>query len=103
MGQSFNPEQLLQNIPPDVLKNFNPEMLKNFDMNKFNQLMKAFNGSNQSQGQRAGAPQNNSTRQTNYSSQPVKPSGGFDENQLKSLLTPEQLELFQSLRKTMKD
>ena len=159
MGQSFNPEQLLKNIPPELLKNFNPDMLKNFDVNKFNQLMQAFNNGAQA-GQPAGSnaygaraaagssanpgsayssgagaanrgnaytsggaaagsstygsnagPAGSSTYGSGAGSNTYgngaaaagssAPASGFNEEQLKALLTPEQLKLFESLKKSM--
>ena len=102
MQSSFNPEQLLKNI--------NPELLKNFDMNKFGQLMEAvnsgnfqnfqaqpappnFSGQNQNSAQKNPAPQNQTSQNP--------PPSGFDEDRLKALLTPEQLKLYESLKRSM--
>lgn len=98
MSQSFNPEQLFKNIPPDVLKNFNPEMLKNFDVNKFNQLMQTLNANTPTRPGPSGTKQNEQfyNEAVNY-----KTDNSVNEAQLKALLTPEQLRLFESLRKSM--
>lgn len=98
MSQSFNPEQLFKNIPPDVLKNFNPEMLKNFDVNKFNQLMKTLNANTSSGPEPSKSKQN---KQFYNEAANDKTDNSVNEAQLKALLTPEQLRLFESLRKSM--
>ncbi len=115
--------------PQDLLKNMNPEMLKNFDMNKFNQLMAAMNngGGNNGAGRgphpannKAGSPNTNNHNNSgnNHSSAGSQnspgngpgsngfdtnsfDSSGFDAEQLKSMLTPEQLEMFESIQKSM--
>ena len=97
MQSSFNPEQLL--------KNNNPELLKNFDMNKFSQLVNAMNSGNLSQAL-AGTPASNNPAPAtsgavkNQASKPQSPPD-FDEERLKSLLSPEQLQLYESLKKSM--
>lgn len=101
MGQSFHPEQLLKNIPPELLKNFNPEMLKNFDVNKFNQLMQAFNSGNPSGASNSPDEPRHSTPRAPRQAAPREVDNSFNEEQLKALLTPEQLKLFESLKNSM--
>ena len=111
MKPSINPEQ--------VLKNINPELLKNIDLNKFNQLVQAINSGNfpgsekfpfssfqndslnsRFQGNKNSYRQSEPDRE---SSPPAfeTPVSGFNEERLKALLSPEQLQLYESLKKSM--
>ena len=93
MKSSFDPEQ--------ILKNINPELLKNFDMNKFNQLVQAVNSGNFPKTQGSTFQGNNGSSFENSHTAFEPPVSGFNEEQLKSLLTPEQLNLYESLKKSM--
>ena len=97
MQPSQQLDQILKHIPPDVQKTLNPEMLKSFDINKFNQLMQAWNSQSS---QTSGSPRSASPPPQEHIS--GAQTAHSSEEQLKSLLTPEQLALFESLRSTLK-
>ena len=84
-------QDLLSKIPPELLKNFNPEMLNNITPEMINQVM-------------------NAARQSGF----IDNAGPLDQNiiektdnsqlieQLKSMLTPQQRQMFEALQRSVK-